>query len=109
ENAEPQIQATACGSATGEAVPTGLQLQPQYAFVEDFGGGWGSYTVIEGGDREMICTSQWGYNYSCYSTVPALGLASTSLQLASFAGQAVTVSVMIWNSGGGTLTERASV
>lgn len=52
----------------------------------DFGGGWGSYTVIEGGRYSEICTSQWGYSYSCYSTAPALSLASTSLQQATFTG-----------------------
>jgi hypothetical protein len=106
ENAEPQVQATACGQAGGEAVASAATLQPQ--FEGDVGGGTGSYTVIEGGGHSEICTSQWGYTYSCYSTAPALSLSSTSLQLASFTGQTMTAGVTVWNSGGGTLTGSAT-
>jgi hypothetical protein len=106
ENAEPQVQATACGQAGGEAVASAATLQPQ--FEGDVGGGTGSYTVIEGGGHSEICTSQWGYTYSCYSTAPALNLSSTSLEVATFVGQNVQASVTVWNSGGGTLTGSAT-
>jgi len=108
DDAEPVIQATACGQASGEAVALGARMQPLALYpVEDFT--TGSYAVLEGDYGPQICTSQWGYNYSCYSTTPALSVSSTSLQMATFTGQSVQASVTIWNSGGGWLTGTVSV
>lgn len=103
QNAEPQIQPTACGQASGEAVASAATLQPQE--LGDFGGGWGSYTVI---DREMICTSQWGYLYSCYSTTPRPALSDNQLQFATFVGGQGEATLVVWNAGGGTLTGSVS-
>jgi hypothetical protein len=50
DDAEPMIQATACGQATGEAVPTGARMQP---LMLDAGEGGdvttGSYDFPRGG------------------------------------------------------------
>jgi len=103
ENAEPQIQATACGQATGGAVPEGAKLQP-LAVPPGEGD-------IEGGyEGPQICTSQWGYDYLCISRTPAISLSTTSLTLPqTFINQQVQASFVIWNGGGGTLTGTVSV
>ncbi len=98
ENAEPAIQATACGQATGEAVPTEAAMQPLAAPP---GGG-----DFEGGyEGPQICTSQWGYDYLCLSRTPAISLSTSSLAVPqTFITQQTQASFVIWNSGGGTLT-----
>ncbi|MEM2592412.1 MAG: choice-of-anchor D domain-containing protein [Thermofilaceae archaeon] len=103
ENAEPAIQATACGQATGEAVPEGAKLQP-LAVPPGEGD-------IEGGyEGPQICTSQWGYDYLCISRTPAISLSTTSLTLPqTFINQQTQASFIIWNSGGGTLSGTVSV
>jgi hypothetical protein len=110
EDAEPAIQATACGQATGEAVPTGARMQP---LMLDPGEGGdvttGSYTLIEGDYGPEICTSQWGYDYLCLSRTPSVSLSTTSLTLPqTFINQQVQASFVIWNGGGGTLTGTVS-
>jgi hypothetical protein len=114
DDAEPMIQATACGQATGEAVPTGARLQP---LMLDAGEGGdvttGSYTLIERDYGPEICTSQWGYDYLCTSTTPMLRLSLSRLAptLAlppTFINQPVQASFTIWNGGGGRLTGTVS-
>jgi hypothetical protein len=114
DDAEPMIQATACGQATGEAVPTGARMQP---LMLDAGEGGdvttGSYTLIEGDYGPEICTSQWGYDYLCTSTTPMLRLSLSRLAptLAlppTFINQQVQASFTIWNGGGGTLAGTVS-
>jgi hypothetical protein len=114
DDAEPMIQATACGQATGEAVPTGARMQP---LMLDAGEGGdvttGSYTLIEGDYGPEICTSQWGYDYLCTSTTPMLRLSLSRLAptLAlppTFIDQPVQASFVIWNGGGGRLTGTVS-
>jgi hypothetical protein len=114
DDAEPMIQATACGQATGEAVPTGARMQP---LMLDAGEGGdvttGSYTLIEGDYGPQICTSQWGYDYLCTSTTPMLRLSLSRLAptLAlppTFINQPVQASFTIWNGGGGKLTGTVS-
>ncbi|MCS7197339.1 MAG: choice-of-anchor D domain-containing protein [Candidatus Bipolaricaulota bacterium] len=115
-NAEPQIQATACGQATGEAVPAGAQLEPlsrDPGEGGDFGGGY--YGGSEGGDYgPQICTSQWGYDYHCTSRFPMLSLSlsgplPTLTVPQTFVNQQSQGSFVIWNSGGGRLTGTVSV
>jgi hypothetical protein len=114
DDAEPMIQATACGQASGEAVPTGARMQP---LMLDPGEGGdvttGSYTLIEGDYGPEICTSQWGYDYLCTSTTPMLRLSLSRLAptLAlppTFINQQVQASFTIWNGGGGRLTGTVS-
>ncbi|MEM1964460.1 MAG: choice-of-anchor D domain-containing protein, partial [Candidatus Caldarchaeum sp.] len=104
ENAEPAIQATACGQATGEAVPTGAKMQPLTAPP-------GEWDIVEGGyEGPELCTSQWGYDYLCISRTPAISLSTTSLTLPqTFINQQTQASFIIWNSGGGTLSGTVSV
>jgi len=110
DDAEPVIQATACGQASGEAVPLGARLQP-LALDQ---GGWGfggGYYEYEG---PQICTSQWGYDYLCLSRTPMLSLSLTgpspSLSLPpTFINQQVQASFVVWNYGGGRLTGTVSV
>jgi hypothetical protein len=106
DDSEPAIQATACGQATGEAVPTGTRMQP---LALPSGGG-----DFEGGyEGPQICTSQWGYDYLCLSRTPMLSLSLTgtppTLALPqTFINQQVQASFTIWNGGGGTLTGTVS-
>jgi hypothetical protein len=102
DDAEPAIQGTACGQATGEAVPTGARMQP---LALPSGGG-----DFEGGyEGPQICTSQWGYDYLCLSRTPSVSLSTTSLTLPqTFINQQVQASFVIWNGGGGTLTGTVS-
>jgi hypothetical protein len=102
DDAEPAIQGTACGQATGEAVPTGARMQP---LALPSGGG-----DFEGGyEGPQICTSQWGYDYLCLSRTPSVSLSTTSLALPqTFINQQVQASFTIWNGGGGTLTGTVS-
>jgi P pilus assembly chaperone PapD len=106
EDAEPMIQATACGQASGEAVPTGARMQPLAlpSGEGDFEGGY---------EGPQICTSQWGYDYLCTSTTPMLrlSLTGTSPTLAlpqTFINQQVQGAFVIWNYGGGRLTGTVS-
>jgi hypothetical protein len=102
DDAEPAIQATACGQATGEAVPTGARMQPLAlpSGGRDFEGGY---------EGPQICTSQWGYDYLCLSRTPSVSLSTTSLALPqTFINQPVQASFVIWNGGGGTLTGTVS-
>jgi hypothetical protein len=102
DDAEPAIQATACGQATGEAVPTGARMQPLALppGEGDFEGGY---------EGPQICTSQWGYDYLCLSRTPSVSLSTTSLALPqTFINQQVQASFVIWNGGGGTLTGTVS-
>jgi hypothetical protein len=114
DDAEPMIQATACGQATGEAVPTGARMQPLMLDAGDGGAiTTGSYTLIERDYGPQICTSQWGYDYLCTSTTPMLRLSLSRLAptLAlppTFINQQVQASFTIWNGGGGRLTGTVS-
>jgi hypothetical protein len=114
DDAEPMIQATACGQATGEAVPTGARLQPLMLYAGEGGDvTTGSYTLIERDYGPQICTSQWGYDYLCTSTTPMLRLSLSRLAptLAlppTFINQPVQASFTIWNGGGGTLAGTVS-
>ncbi len=110
DDAEPVIQATACGQALGEAVPLGVKLQAQALSTADGGSLLGSYTILEGGDYgPQICTSQWGYDYLCLSRSPQLAVSTTSLTLPqTFITQQSQGSFVIWNYGGGTLTGTVS-
>jgi hypothetical protein len=106
DDAEPMIQATACGQASGEAVPTGARMQP---LALPSGGG-----DFEGGyEGPQICTSQWGYDYLCLSTTPMLRLSLSRLAPTltlppTFINQQVQASFVIWNGGGGRLTGTVS-
>jgi hypothetical protein len=114
DDAEPAIQATACGQATGEAVPTGARMQPLRLDAEDGGAiTTGSYTLIERDYGPQICTSQWGYDYLCTSTTPMLRLSLSRLAPTltlppTFIDQPVQASFTIWNGGGGRLTGTVS-
>ncbi len=69
DDAEPVIQATACGQASGEAVALGARLQP-LALDPGEGGDvtTGSYDIPEGRDYgPQICTSQCGGMTICVS------------------------------------------
>jgi hypothetical protein len=115
DDAEPAIQATACGQASGEAVPTGARMQPLRLDAGEGGAiTTGSYTLIERDYGPQICTSQWGYDYLCTSTTPMLSLSLSRLAptLAlppTFINQPVQASFVIWNYGGGRLTGTVSV
>lgn len=103
-NAEPQIQATVCGQATGEAVPAGAKMQPLTAPPGEGGDIGGGY------EGPQICTSQWGYDYHCTSRFPMLSLSATSLTLPqTFINQQTQGSFVVWNSGGGRLMGTVSV
>jgi hypothetical protein len=110
DDAEPMIQATACGQATGEAVPTGARMQPLRLYAGDGGAiTTGSYTLIERDYGPQICTSQWGYDYLCLSRTPSVSLSTTSLALPqTFINQPVQASFTIWNGRGGRLTGTVS-
>ncbi|MCS6936040.1 MAG: hypothetical protein NZV61_00570 [Candidatus Bipolaricaulota bacterium] len=105
ENAEPQLQATACGQASGEAVAVaqGEQLQPQFEGGFGGGGNWGGY------EGPQICTSQWGYSYACYSTTPILRMENAPVHIGTFVGQPARGRLIIYNGGGGTLTGTVTV
>ncbi|MEM4284523.1 MAG: choice-of-anchor D domain-containing protein [Candidatus Caldarchaeum sp.] len=112
DNAEPAIQATACGQATGEVVPAGAKLQPLALDPGDGGDLIGSSYDGSGGPDygPQICTSQWGYDYHCTSRYPMLMVSTSSLTLPqTFINQQVQASFVVWNSGGGTLTGTVSV
>jgi hypothetical protein len=103
DDAEPAIQATACGQATGEAVPEGAKMQPLTAppGKGDIGGGY---------EGPQICTSQWGYSYICSRFNPLLQVETPGpLLLATFIGGQARASFTIWNAGGRTLTGSATV
>jgi len=103
DDAEPMIQATACGQASGEAVPTGARMQPLAVPPGDGGSFEGGY------EGPQICTSQWGYDYLCLSRTPSVSLSTTSLALPqTFINQPVQASFTIWNGGGGKLTGTVS-
>jgi len=108
DDAEPMIQATACGQASGEAVPLGARMQPLRLYAGDGGAiTTGSYNVFEG--RDYICVSQWGYTYMCNSLKPLLQVETTGpLLLATFIGGQARASLIIWNAGGRTLTGTAT-
>jgi hypothetical protein len=108
DDAEPMIQATACGQASGEAVPTGARMQPLRLYAGEGGDTTtGSYNVFEG--RDYICVSQWGYTYMCNSLKPLLQVETTGpLLLATFIGGQARASLIIWNAGGRTLTGTAT-
>nr|BAL52606.1 hypothetical protein HGMM_F01H03C08 [uncultured Acetothermia bacterium] len=104
DGAEPAIQATACGQASGEAVPEGVKMQPFYVPPGDGGSFEGGY------EGPQICTSQWGYDYLCISRTPMISLSTTSLTVPqTFINQQTQASFVIWNSGGGRLTGTVSV
>ncbi|MEM2592077.1 MAG: choice-of-anchor D domain-containing protein [Thermofilaceae archaeon] len=112
DDAEPAIQATACGQAVGAAVPMGAKLEPLALDPGDGGDLIGSsYDGSEGPDYgPQICTSQWGYDYHCTSRYPMLMVSTSSLALPqTFITQQTQASFVIWNSGGGTLTGTVSV
>ena len=107
DDAEPAIQATACGQATGEAVPTGAKMQAQMYDAGEGGEIVGSsYDVSEGRDYGTnICISQWGYSYNCIATTPSVSLYPTGLTFPqTFINQQTLASFTIWNGGGGRLT-----
>jgi len=107
DDAEPAIQATACGQATGEAVPMGAKLEPLALDPGDGGDLIGSsYDGSEGRDYGTnICISQWGYSYNCIATTPAVSLSPTDLTFPqTFINQQTQASFTIWNGGGGRLT-----
>ncbi|MEM4218039.1 MAG: hypothetical protein QXZ09_08445, partial [Candidatus Methanomethylicaceae archaeon] len=112
DDAEPQIQATACGQATGEAVPMGIRLHAQ---MYDAGEGGdvspsGSYNEGYNYEGPEICVSQWGYSYICNRFTPLLQVGDTGpLLLATFIGGQARASFTIWNAGGRTLTGTATV
>lgn len=99
EDAEPAIQATACGQATGEAVPAGVKLQPLAVPPGEGGDIGGGY------EGPQICTSQWGYTYDCRKLTPVVSLSINNLALPqTFINQQTQASFTIWNGGGGRLT-----
>ncbi|MEM4402498.1 MAG: hypothetical protein QW376_08495 [Candidatus Caldarchaeum sp.] len=112
QNAEPQIQPTACGQASGEAVmqAQGAQLQPQE--LGEFGSSWGAIVEYEPETPRhpqvgQVCISQWGYTYLCLSTIPSLRVQTPGSYLdfgVSIVGWQVQASFTVWNYGGGTLT-----
>ncbi|MEM4382224.1 MAG: hypothetical protein QXX19_08355 [Candidatus Caldarchaeum sp.] len=111
EDAEPAIQATACGQATGEAVPEGAKMHAQ---MYDAGEGGdvspsGSYNEGYNYEGPEICVSQWGYSYICNRFTPLLQVGDTGpLLLATFIGGQARASFTIWNAGGRTLTGSAT-
>jgi hypothetical protein len=72
DDAEPMIQATACGQATGEAVPTGARMQAQLYDPGEGGDVTGSYN---GGDVYVATGSSW----VCYEPRPLFEIAPRSL------------------------------
>ncbi|MEM4218107.1 MAG: hypothetical protein QXZ09_08795, partial [Candidatus Methanomethylicaceae archaeon] len=106
ENAEPAIQATACGQATGEAVPMGARLHAQ-SYYEGEGAVVASYDPIE--YEPQICISQWGYIYDCRSTSPKLRVDTNTTQMGTFVGLTAQWPVIIYNGGGGRLVGTATV
>jgi hypothetical protein len=112
DDAEPMIQATACGQATGEAVPLGARMQP---LMLDAGEGGdvttGSYDISEGRDYGYdICVSQWGYVYDCRKITPILRVTPSSLVMPlAIIPDPVQASFTVWNYGGGTLRGTVTV
>jgi hypothetical protein len=112
DDAEPMIQATACGQASGEAVPTGARLQPLRLYAGDGGAiTTGSYNVFEGRDYGTnICVSQWGYVYDCRKITPILRVTPSSLVMPlAIIPDPVQASFTVWNYGGGTLRGTVTV
>jgi hypothetical protein len=111
DDAEPMIQATACGQATGEAVPTGARLQPLMLYAGEGGDvTTGSYTLIERDYGPQICTSQWGYVYDCRKITPILRVTPSSLVMPlAIIPDPVQASFTVWNYGGGTLRGTVTV
>ncbi len=112
DDAEPQIQATVCGQATGEAVPTGAKMQAQMYDAGEGGEIVGS-SYDEGRDRDYelyICISQWGYSYNCLLTTPRLQVSPSSISLPFVILPASReASLVMWNYGGGTLRGTVTV
>jgi len=111
DDAEPAIQATACGQASGEAVALGARLQPLRLYPGEGGDITGSYNmrILEGPDIN-ICISQWGYVYDCYRIAPILRVTTSSLLLPlAIIPDPVQASFVVWNYGGGTLQGTVSV
>jgi hypothetical protein len=106
DDAEPMIQATACGQVSGEAVPLGARMQP---LMLDPGEGGdvttGSYDISEGRDYGYdICVSQWGYTYDCRKITPLIMVTPTSVGFgATIVGNYIQRSFVVWNYGGGRL------
>jgi hypothetical protein len=111
DDAEPAIQATACGQATGEAVPTGARMQPLRLYAGEGGDTTtGSYTLIERDYGPQICTSQWGYDYDCRKITPILRVTPSSLVMPlAIIPDPVQASFTVWNYGGGTLRGTVTV
>jgi hypothetical protein len=112
DDAEPAIQATACGQASGEAVPTGARMQPLR--LDPGEGGdvtTGSYDISEGRDYGYdICVSQWGYTYDCRKITPILRVTPSSLVMPlAIIPDPVQASFTVWNYGGGTLRGTVTV
>jgi len=112
DDAEPMIQATACGQVSGEAVPLGARMQP---LMLDAGEGGdvttGSYDISEGRDYGYdICVSQWGYTYDCRKITPILRVTPSSLVMPpAIIPDPVQASFTVWNYGGGTLRGTVTV
>jgi hypothetical protein len=106
DDAEPMIQATACGQVSGEAVPLGARMQP---LMLDPGEGGdvttGSYDISEGRDYGYdICVSQWGYTYDCRKITPLVMVTPTSVGFGTtIVGNYIRRSFVVWNYGGGRL------
>jgi hypothetical protein len=112
DDAEPAIQATACGQASGEAVPLGARLQPLALDPGEGGDITGGYNFPEGRDYsyDYICTSQWGYVYDCRRIAPILQVTTSSLLLPlAIIPDPVQASFTVWNYGGGTLRGTVTV
>ncbi len=112
DDAEPAIQATACGQASGEAVPLGAKMQPLRLDAGEGGDITGGYNFPEGRDYsyDYICTSQWGYVYDCRRIAPILRVTTSSLLLPlAIIPDPVQASFVVWNYGGGTLQGTVSV
>lgn len=112
DDAEPAIQATACGQATGEAVPEGARMQVQMYDAGEGGDLIGSsYDASEGRDYETyICISQWGYSYNCLLTTPRLQVSPSSISLPFVILPASReASFVVWNYGGGKLQGTVTV
>jgi hypothetical protein len=112
DDAEPAIQATACGQASGEAVPLGARMQPLR--LDPGEGGdvtTGSYDISEGRDYGYdICVSQWGYTYDCRKITPILRVTPSSLVMPlAIIPDPVQASFTVWNYGGGTLRGTVTV
>jgi hypothetical protein len=112
DDAEPAIQATACGQASGEAVPLGARMQPLRLDAGEGGDvTTGSYDISEGRDYGYdICVSQWGYVYDCRKITPILRVTPSSLVMPlAIIPDPVQASFTVWNYGGGTLRGTVTV